>query len=65
MTFGRSTSGRRSNAEAVRSSANPSLAASDDFARSALSVGTGYDELLERIMSLGMSYKAEWRATYG
>jgi D-alanine-D-alanine ligase len=49
----------------LEANANPSLAASDDFARSALSVGTRYDELLERIMSLGMSYKAEWRATYG
>lgn len=49
----------------LEANANPSLGAGDDFARSALAVGLGYDALLERIMSLGRSYRAEWRATYG
>ena len=32
-------------------------------ATSALSSGTGYDELLERIMRFGLAYEAAWRQT--
>ena len=41
------------------------VAQGEDFAQSALASGVGYDELLERIMALGLSYQAEWRAYYG
>lgn len=49
----------------LEANANPHIAAVEDFAQSALSVGIGYDELLERILTLGMSYRAEWRAYAG
>jgi D-alanine-D-alanine ligase len=50
---------------ALEANANPNLEAAEDFAESARAAGIGYPELLERLMSLGMSYRAEWRATYG
>ena len=50
---------------ALEANANPNLEASEDFAESARAAGIDYPELLERLMSLGMSYRAEWRATYG
>jgi D-alanine-D-alanine ligase len=46
----------------LEANANPHIAAVEDFAQSALSIGIGYDELLERIIALGLSYQAEWRA---
>ncbi len=46
----------------LEANANPNLAAAEDFARSALSAGLAYDELLGRILSLGLSYQAAWRA---
>jgi D-alanine-D-alanine ligase len=49
----------------LEANANPNLSQSEDFAQSALSSGVGYDELLARLMALGLSYQAEWRATYG
>jgi D-alanine-D-alanine ligase len=33
----------------------------EDFAESAESVGLGYKKLIGRIVSLGLSYKPEWR----
>jgi len=45
----------------LEANANPNLAATEDFATSALSHGTGYDRLLERIMSSGLAYQAAWR----
>ncbi len=33
--------------------------------RSARAAGIAYDDLLARLMALGMSYQAEWRAYYG
>ncbi|MCC7462990.1 MAG: ATP-grasp domain-containing protein [Gammaproteobacteria bacterium] len=44
---------------------NPNLAREEDFAASALSAGLGYRRLLERILALGRSYRAEWRESYG
>lgn len=40
---------------------NPDLKANDDFALSAKEGGVGYDELLQRILSLGLGYPAEWK----
>jgi D-alanine-D-alanine ligase len=48
----------------LEANANPNLAANDEFALSALSMGIGYPELLKRIIALGLAYKAEWRAGY-
>jgi D-alanine-D-alanine ligase len=50
---------------ALEANANPNLEAAEDLAESARAAGISYPELLERLMSLGMSYRAEWRATYG
>jgi D-alanine-D-alanine ligase len=49
----------------LEANANPNLEAEEDFAESARAAGVGYDELLERLMTLGLSYRAEWRAFYG
>ena len=48
----------------LEANANPCLAQAEDFSQSALSAGIGYQDLLTRIIVLGMSYKAEWRAGY-
>src|SRR6201996_8774265 len=49
----------------LEANANPNLEAAEDFAESAGAAGVPYDELLERLMNLGLSYRAEWRAYYG
>jgi len=49
----------------LEANANPNLEAAEDFAESARAAGTAYEELLERIITLGMSYQAGWRAYYG
>jgi len=49
----------------LEANANPNLEAAEDFAESARAAGVGYEELLEKIMGLGTSYRAEWRAFYG
>jgi D-alanine-D-alanine ligase len=49
----------------LEANANPNLAQNEDFAQSALSSGVGYDELLARLIALGLGYRAEWRASYG
>lgn len=49
----------------LEANANPNIAASEDFAQSALAAGVGYDELLQRLITLGISYQAEWRIYYG
>ena len=48
----------------LEANANPCLAQAEDFSQSALSAGIGYQDLLTRIIALGMGYKAEWRAGY-
>jgi D-alanine-D-alanine ligase len=49
----------------LEANANPNLEAAEDFAQSARAANIEYDELLERLMALGLSYRAEWRAYYG
>ncbi len=41
---------------------NPNLSYGEDFAESAEKIGVSYETLLQRIINLGMSYKAAWRA---
>jgi len=40
---------------------NPQLSYGEDFAESAEAGGLSYDRLLQRILNLGMSYRAEWQ----
>lgn len=49
----------------LEANANPHLAAQEDFARSALLAGIDYAALLERILSLGLGYRSQWRILYG
>ncbi len=49
----------------LEANANPNLEAAEDFAQSADAAGIAYDDLLGRLMALGLSYQAEWRAYYG
>jgi len=45
----------------LEANANPNLTRNEDFAESSLAAGVGYNELLERIMTLGRNYRVEWR----
>jgi D-alanine-D-alanine ligase len=47
----------------LEANANPNLAQTEDLATSALAAGVGYEALLERIMRLGLAYRAAWRET--
>jgi D-alanine-D-alanine ligase len=49
----------------LEANANPNLAKEEDFAESARSVGVTYDDLLTRILTLGLSYQAAWRLYEG
>jgi D-alanine-D-alanine ligase len=49
----------------LEANANPNLQAEEDFAESARAARIDYDELLEKLIVLGLAYRAEWRATYG
>ena len=40
---------------------NPNLSYGEDFAESAEKVGISYETLLQKIISLGLNYQAEWR----
>ncbi len=46
----------------LEANANPNLSADEDLAQSALTAGLDYDALLHRIVQLGQSYPAAWRA---
>ncbi|HEY7753246.1 MAG TPA: hypothetical protein VH856_05480 [Steroidobacteraceae bacterium] len=46
---------------ALEANANPNLEQEEDFADAALHDGIRYPALLQRIISLGLSYRAEWR----
>ena len=48
----------------LEANANPNLSAAEDFAQSALTAGLSYQDLLHRILALGASYPAAWRALY-
>ena len=50
---------------ALEANANPNLAEEEDLARSARAGGMRYDELLGRILSLGLGYQAAWRVNEG
>jgi len=39
------------------------LSHDEDFAQSALSVAIKFDDLLERIVRLGLNYQVAWRTT--
>ena len=56
---------KEGNVYVLEANANPNLEAAEDFAESARAAGISYEELLERLITLGLSYRAEWRATYG
>lgn len=45
----------------LEANANPNLEQYEDFGRAAVHAGIDYDDLLTRIVSLGMRYRAEWR----
>jgi D-alanine-D-alanine ligase len=45
----------------LEANANPMLASTEDFSRSAASGGIAYPELLQRILSLGFNFRSEWR----
>ncbi|HUN27114.1 MAG TPA: hypothetical protein VMU67_12475 [Steroidobacteraceae bacterium] len=62
MDFRVTTAG---NVYALEANANPNLEAAEDFAESARASKIEYRELLERLMLLGLGYRAEWRTTYG
>jgi len=49
----------------LEANANPNLETAEDFAESARAAGTPYGDLLERLMDLGLKYRAQWRASYG
>jgi D-alanine-D-alanine ligase len=42
---------------------NPNLSDDEDFAASAGAAGVSYNNLLQKLMTLGMDYKAAWRAS--
>ena len=49
----------------LEANANPNLETAEDFAESARASGLPYAQLLERLMDLGLKYRAQWRASYG
>jgi D-alanine-D-alanine ligase len=49
----------------LEANANPNLEAEEDFAESARAFGMPYNELLEKLMALGLSYRAKWRVFNG
>lgn len=45
----------------IEANPNPNLSFGEDFAESAESVGIGYDALLQKLITMGLNYQAEWR----
>lgn len=45
----------------IEANANPNIEFGEDFAESAESIGIGYEALLQRIINLGLRYKAPWQ----
>ncbi len=45
----------------IEANPNPQLSYGEDFAESAEKGGIGYEELLRRILNLGLSYRAHWQ----
>jgi len=46
----------------IEANGNPNIEFGEDFAESAESVGVGYEALLQRILNLGLRYRAPWQA---
>ncbi len=46
----------------IEANANPNIEYGEDFAESAETAGIEYETLLQRILSLGLRYKAPWQA---
>ena len=44
----------------IEANANPNIEYGEDFAESAESIGISYEALLQRIINLGLNYKAAW-----
>ena len=49
----------------LEANANPNLTRDEDLAESAKTEGVSYEALLQRIVSLGLSYMPEWRMFEG
>jgi D-alanine-D-alanine ligase len=47
---------------ALEANANPNLSYGEDFAESAEFGALGYEELLDRILRLGLAYQPAWRS---
>lgn len=45
----------------LEANANPNLAFGEDFAESAETIGISYEDLLSKIVALGMRYRAPWK----
>ncbi|WP_153558541.1 D-alanine--D-alanine ligase family protein [Roseimaritima sediminicola] len=45
----------------IEANANPNIEFGEDFAESAESIGIGYESLLQRIINLGLRYRAPWQ----
>lgn len=45
----------------LEANANPNVSEGEDFADSARAAGVSYDDLLAKILSLGLGYQAAWR----
>lgn len=45
----------------LEANANPDITYGEDFAESAETAGIGYDDLMQRILNLGMRYQAPWQ----
>jgi D-alanine-D-alanine ligase len=45
----------------LEANANPNLARDEDLADSALAAGVNYEELIDRILKLGLQYDAPWK----
>ena len=45
----------------IEANPNPNLSFGEDFAESAQEIGFSYEELLQKLITLGLNYQAEWR----
>ncbi|MCA9248245.1 MAG: hypothetical protein KDA42_14050 [Planctomycetales bacterium] len=45
----------------LEANANPNIEYGDDFAESIESTGVGYEQLIQKIVNLGLSYQAPWQ----
>lgn len=46
----------------IESNANPNIEFGEDFSESAETAGVSYEQLLQRILNLGLGYKPAWKA---